>query len=390
MAVFSFHAMSKIYKVVSLKTVSGIIIFLLCLLAVGSLGLQSSSFSPEPSSPSAIPPKIKSIKIVAVGDIMAHLSLVNSSFSKEKKYDFVPAFNAVRPIIQKADIAIGNLETLFVNKQKISGYPKFNSPSELARDLKSVGFDLLTTANNHSLDYGEKGILDTLNTLKKYDIKHAGTSSSSSSQDHFAMIEKNGIKIAVMAYTCKTNGHKVPKGKNYLLNIYSKEYAEKEVLQAKKQKADLLISYIHFGEEYERFPNPEQYEVVNELETLGFNIIIGSHPHVLQPEKNNIESNRYAIFSLGNFISGQRTRFTDIGMILEFEIQKHVSSNRTYIHRVNHIPTFAQNKKGIVSVVPLKTVEEKLTKVYAQKLTYNKQNMYKDVLGHVKGGVYLD
>jgi len=204
------------------------------------------------------------------------------------------------------------------------------------------------------------------------------------------LIEKNGIRIAIMAYTCKTNGHKVPKGKEYLLNIYSKKIAEQEVESARKQQADILISYVHFGEEYERYPDPEQYRVVKELEDLGFNIIIGSHPHVLQPEKNKIEKNRYAVFSLGNFISGQSTKFTDIGMMLEFEIQKNASDNKTSIQKVTHMPTFTKKSNGVISVVPLQSVDDDLTRLYANKLTYNKQSMHKDILGHVKGGVYLD
>lgn len=367
------------------------VIAFLCLLVLGSLVIQAASKTPDPLPEPlpVVPEPPKKISIVAVGDIMAHMSLINAARQKDKSYDFSPAFKDISPYLSGADIAIGNLETLFVAGKAPSGYPRFNAPPALARDLKKAGFDVLTTANNHSLDYSAKGVVDTIQALDKHGLLHAGTADTAT-KNSFALVEKNGVRIAVMAYTCSTNGLKLPKGKDYLLNRYSKELVAREVAQAQGMNADLMVGYVHFGDEYDRFPSREQYRIVSEMEQAGFQIILGSHPHVLQPEINRINKDRYVIFSLGNFISGQRARFTDVGMILKFDIEKNLASNKTSILKVAHIPTVTRNVKGTVSVLTLESLDEKMTSLYAKKLTYNRESLYKDTLGHVKGGVYLD
>lgn len=335
------------------------------------------------------------IEIVAVGDIMMHLSQIESAYDKKTdQYDFTPQFSAVKKQISAADIAIGNLETTFTPGKKPTGYPRFNAPAALARDLATTGFDLLVTANNHSLDYGEAGILGTLSALQKNKIVPVGTSRSAEETRRPVVVERNGIKVAFLAYTCATNGLKRPKNKPYLLNLYADKKVQADVALARKAGADLILGYVHFGQEYERYPGPDQYRIAAEMRKAGVHVVLGSHPHVVQPENNRISRKQYTLFSLGNFISGQRGRFTDIGLMLQLRVVKTHPGGMTIIDQVAHTPTYVQRKKKgkrlAYGVVPLKQVDARLSKRYRSQLTYNKTSLNSDLLGHIRGGVYLE
>jgi poly-gamma-glutamate capsule biosynthesis protein CapA/YwtB (metallophosphatase superfamily) len=336
-----------------------------------------------------------SLEIVAVGDIMMHLSQVKSAYDEKKdRYDFSPQFSEIKDQISRADIAIGNLETTFTPGQKMTGYPKFNTPAALARDLKKTGFDLLVTANNHSLDYGEDGIIGTLDALKKNGLIAVGTGRSWEDEMQPVIVERNDIKVAFLAYTCGTNGVQLPEKKPYLLKLFSKKQVAKDVAAAQRGGVDLILAYIHFGAEYERFPGTEQYKIASVLRQSGVHIVLGSHPHVIQPENKRLSQKQYTLFSLGNFISGQRTRFTDIGLMLNLRLVKRHPAGVTTIEQVSYTPTYVKRswkKAGVdYSVVPLQQVDKHLSKLYRSKMTYNKVSLRQDVLGHIRGGVYLE
>jgi poly-gamma-glutamate synthesis protein (capsule biosynthesis protein) len=296
------------------------------------------------------PPKIERATIAVVGDIMCHKGQLSTAYQSEKgSYDFTLLFREVEPYLKSTDLTIGNLETTLAGKGLgYSGYPRFNSPDELARDLKAVGFDVLTTANNHCLDKGEKGLLRTLEVLDANGLYHTGTFASKEERKPL-LIEINGIRIAILAYTYGTNGIPIPKSKDYLVNLIDLEQAQQDISKAKEEGADFIIASLHFGTEYRRTPTEEQRGIAQQFFAMGTDIIFGSHPHVLQPmekgkriNNDGTETETFIIYSLGNFISGQRDRYTDSGVILNVEIEKDFAANKTSISCIDYIPTVVQ------------------------------------------------
>lgn len=285
----------------------------------------------------------KELRMMVVGDIMMHMPQIEAGFTGEK-YDFSPFFEEVAPLFKEADLVMGNLETTFGGPERgYSGYPLFSAPDALAHALKDAGFDVITTANNHSLDTGEKGLLRTIDQLEAVGLLRTGTFRSQEERDTILTVTKNGITIAILAYTYGTNGIPIPDGKEYLVNLLDQSLIKADIEQAKK-KADFVSVAIHFGAEYQVEPNEEQRRWVDQLFDWGADLIFGSHPHVLQPLEHRTWENEeergegLVIFSLGNFISNQRDEPRDIGGILDITLTK-TESERS-INSVNFIPTY--------------------------------------------------
>ncbi|MCK7520783.1 MAG: CapA family protein [Ignavibacteriales bacterium] len=219
-------------------------------------------------------------------------------------------------------------------------YPQFNSPSDLADALKNAGFDLLTTSNNHSLDRGEIGIRKTIDELKNRGISYNGTFVSEADRDSIRIINIRGIVIAFLAYSYGTNGNPIPSGKSYLINMIDYDLIRKDIEKAKLLKPDLVLVHYHFGQEYQREPNQYQQEVVAKTIEMGADIIIGGHPHVLQPVKF-IESSQsvfdsvFVAYSLGNFISNQQWRYSDAGGVLTLSISKNIYDKSIKVSELN-------------------------------------------------------
>ena len=287
------------------------------------------------------------ISLVATGDIMCHNSQYNDA-AKNGTYDFSYVFEDVTDIISSADVAIGNLETTFAGKERgYSSYPTFNTPEQLATNLKDAGFDILTTANNHSLDTGYKGIEGTIANLDEVGILHTGTFDSPEKKDEILIKNVNGINIAVLSYTYGTNGIPVPKGKEYCINLIDKDLIKTHLDKAKELKPDLIIVSMHWGEEYLLKPNKEQNELADFLFENGADIILGSHPHVLEKmEKREIEledgtkKDGFVIFSLGNFVSGQKKANTRNSIILSLKITKNGQTGKMSIDEADYTPIY--------------------------------------------------
>ena len=287
------------------------------------------------------------ISLVATGDIMCHNSQYNDA-AKNGTYDFSYVFEDVTDIISSADVAIGNLETTFAGKERgYSSYPTFNTPEQLATNLKDAGFDILTTANNHSLDTGYKGIEGTIANLDEVGILHTGTFDSPEKKDEILIKNVNGINIAVLSYTYGTNGIPVPKGKEYCINLIDKDLIKTHLDKAKELKPDLIIVSMHWGEEYLLKPNKEQNELADFLFENGADIILGSHPHVLEKmEKREIEledgtkKDGFVIFSLGNFVSGQKKANTRNSIILSLKITKNGQTGKMSIDETDYTPIY--------------------------------------------------
>ena len=230
------------------------------------------------------------IKMSAIGDIMCHNSQYKDAYnSKTGTYDFSYVFEDIKEYISSADIAIGNLETTFAGKQKgYSNYPRFNTPEQLATDLKEFGIDVLSTANNHCMDTNFAGLVSTLKYLDEAGIEHIGTSETRENQKQILIKDINGIKIAFLAFTYGTNGIPVPSDKSFSVNLIDDKLILEQIELAKKQSPDLICVNMHWGIEYQTKQNIEQERLTNLLFQNGVDIILGSHPHVLQPMEKKI------------------------------------------------------------------------------------------------------
>lgn len=263
----------------------------------------------------------KNVSLLFVGDVMQHSPQIKGAYNpKTDRYEYEHSWQFIKPVISEADIAIANLEVTHAGKP-YSGYPQFSAPDDLSRALRNVGFDVILTANNHSCDGGSKGVVRTLDVLDSFKLPHTGTFRNKDERDknYPLIVEKNGIKIAVLNYTYGTNGLyvKAPLIINYIDSAVMKKDFEKA-----KQQADYIICTMHWGEEYKSLPNAKQKSWEKYCYELGADMVVGSHPHVIQPVERKIINgkDKLTAYSLGNFVSNQRDRYKNGGMILRSTI----------------------------------------------------------------------
>ena len=246
--------------------------------------------------------EVYKLKLLATGDGLIH-SVIYRSYYKNGVYDFTDAVKYVKDIVKDYDIAYYNQETPTGDDSiAYSGYPMFYTPSAYVDAMQDVGFNTVSLASNHSLDKGEKGVLNTIKYFKTTNMLYNGMNDSEKMRNNFTIKEKNNITYTMLSYTTKTNGLSTPKGKEYLINIYDKEQVKKDI-EAIRDKVDVLIVAMHWGIEYINMPNDEEKEIAEYLSSLGVDIIIGNHPHILQPITKI--GNTIVMYSLGNFISNQ-------------------------------------------------------------------------------------
>jgi poly-gamma-glutamate capsule biosynthesis protein CapA/YwtB (metallophosphatase superfamily) len=313
-------------------------------------------------------------RLIAVGDIMMHLPQTRSGYNPATRtYNFDSFFTEVSPLLSKGDWVIGNLETPLAGADLgYTGFPQFNAPPELADSLKQAGFNILTTTNNHSLDRREKGIIRTLENLRSRGIVPVGTAASPEEAEIITMVRHHDITMAVLAYTYGTNGIPVPEGKPYLVSLIDEERMKEDIDRARNLGADLITIALHFGNEYQPEPTKEQQALVAALFREGADIILGSHPHVLQPYEivdvttvEGIHKKGIVIYSMGNFISNQdrflnRNKPTDVGVIFEVGIRKHFPSLTVELIDIKTTPTYVHKHqvegKLQYRILPLESV----------------------------------
>lgn len=262
------------------------------------------------------------LSLLFAGDIMGHDSQIASAYDPIKKaYDYSSCFQFVKPYIDSVDLAIGNLELTLAGRP-YTGYPEFGSPDALGVTLKEVGFDVLVTANNHCVDRGRKGLERTIEMLDSFKIAHTGTfvDTVSRMNDSPLLVEKNGFRLALLNYTYGTNGIAVPKPT--IVNHLDTATMRKDLIKAKESKPDAIIIFTHWGSEYQGLPSKGQKDLTEFCFKHGAQLVIGAHPHVLQPMEWRKEKNQFVAYSLGNYVSGQRKRYTDGGSMAYIELQK--------------------------------------------------------------------
>lgn len=314
------------------------------------IDIQSKE-DPQPS----VPTFTTEARLLAVGDIMMHGYQIIAGYNKETDtYNFDHFFSHVKDILAEGDWVIANLETTTAGKeQKFTGYPMFNAPVEIIDALKEAGFNIVTHANNHTMDRYELGVIRTRDALEERGLYTTGTARSPEEREQILLVEKNGITLAVLAYTYGTNGIPIPQGKDYLVNLIDEERIIEDIEMAKKLNADVVAVSLHFGIEYQLNPNKEQIELAHNLIEAGADIILGSHPHVVQPyevievqdEQGNVRKG-VIIYSMGNFISAQVGVERNLGLIFGLTIRKQMPEGTIEIDEITTIPTWVHRYKS--------------------------------------------
>lgn len=250
------------------------------------------------------------IKAKFFGDTMAHIGQVQYALAYGGgDYDFSNQFSYIKDYVKDSDLAITNYETTSDPNREYSGYPAFNTPANYLKNIKEAGFDVVTTANNHALDTDEEGVQTTIEAIKEAGLDFVGTKAKDS--DKILYKEINGIKVAILAYTYGANGKEDllnVRDEVSSLNYLNEENIKSDIEEAKKNSADFIIVYPHWGIEYESYPTDETIKLAHEMVDWGADLVIGNHPHVVQPvEVYKSEDGREGIiaYALGNFISKQ-------------------------------------------------------------------------------------
>lgn len=285
------------------------------------------------------------VTVSAVGDIMCHGTQLKYAYNvQDKSYDFNPVFSELGDFFRGRDLMLGNVETVFAGEKKgFKGYPVFNTPESLLDAIDSSGFDVIFTANNHAMDMNVEGLLRTYEEINKRSMIPIGTFNSQNDRDSVRVINSKGIKIAFVAYTYGTNGFDPPESKKFVVNVIDKELIENDLALADSLNPDLVLVYFHFGGEYKRYPNDFQNDIVKHTINNGADVILASHPHVMQPvdfyksTSGRIDSG-FVAYSMGNFVSNQRWRYSDAGSVINFSINKNFDKDSVYVSDVTYLP----------------------------------------------------
>lgn len=320
------------------------------------------------------------ISLLFAGDAMQHQSQLDAAKTREG-YDYSSYFKHIKNLIDSVDIAIVNLETTLPGK-RYTGYPTFGSPDAYAYSLKDAGFDVFLTSNNHSVDKGSKGIERTIKMLDSIGVKHLGSYIDQEKREllYPMMIVKNGIRVAMLNYTYGTNGINIPAPN--IVNLIDKKQILLDIEDAKRMNPDIIIANMHWGDEYFLKPNKEQKDLADFLIKNGVRIVIGGHPHVVQPidirkENNSIEN--IIVYSLGNFISGMKKVNTDGGMMVRIDLSKDENGNIN-INDCNYSLIWVhkplENGRINYQLIPVVEYENESGKEELGELAYSKMTIF--------------
>lgn len=310
------------------------------------------------------------LRLIFAGDIMGHSPQIKSAETAPGKYDYTPCFRYVKPVLSKADLAIGNLELTLPGKPPYTGYPMFRSPDALAPALKDAGFDILVTANNHSNDSRGQGVANTIEVLQQQGFLQTGTFKNQRERSALypLMVYKDGFKLAFLNYTYGTNG--VPTEAPTIVNLIDTVQIKADLAEARARQPDCIIVVMHWGLEYQLAENAEQRALARLLIAHGADMVIGAHPHVVQPIKkesatapDGTRREAVVVYSMGNFISNQQQANTDIGILFQVEIVKNKGVSKARVGRYGYIPVWryihkAANGKSTYFALPVGRVEQ--------------------------------
>ncbi|CAN5237757.1 CapA family protein [soil metagenome] len=307
------------------------------------------------------------ISLLFTGDIMQHDSQITAAHDPSSgKYDYKPCFQYVKPILAAPDLTFGNLEVTLAGPP-YKGFPQFSAPDELLDALRDAGYDVLVTANNHCVDRGKRGLERTIELLDQSEVLHTGTFKDSSAfiANNPLIIESKGFRFSLLNYTYGTNGLAV-----YSPNIVNRidtVQIRKDIQKARTQNTDATIIFMHWGQEYQNLPNAVQRKLADFCFKLGVKIVIGAHPHVLQPMEWRKEKDQLVVYSLGNFVSGQRDRYKNGGAMIHIDLQKIIQPDKTSSVSLKDVTyslvgvSRAADVKRTYYIVPLEQFEQDST-----------------------------
>lgn len=292
--------------------------------------------------------RTRTASLSAVGDILIHGTVYNSA-KTDDGYDFDPMFGKVKPYLEKSDITVANSESIIGGAGiGLSSYPSFNSPFEVGDALKNAGVDVVAMANNHTLDRGISAIENAASHWDAIGMMRTGSYLSEEERDQIPIMTVNDITFSFLSYTYGTNGIPTPAGKDYLVNRIDKELIKSD-LQHAASHSEVVVLNLHFGDEYQPLPNNYQKDIAHFAAENGADIILGHHPHVLQPPawiETSDGRQVFVIYSLGNFLSGQNEIPRQIGTIFSIEVEKKIGpdSSELTLKNPSFTNTFVKNK----------------------------------------------
>ena len=321
-------------------------------------GIRETAPTPQPL------PEPRSARIRAVGDLITHQVQLDSAKREDGSYDFHPQYERIADVLADADYTIANLETTIGRRDNraYSGFPNFNTPESLLDTLKDAGIDFLTLANNHIMDRGFEGLQLTVENVARWGFDYAGANRTPEEKERTVVVEVNGVRIGMLCYTEMTNGMKKKKdnspARKYGVNYMSDADFEADVRRLRDAGAEVVIALPHWGVEYRREPTQSMEEKARELVAAGVDVVLGSHPHMVEPvtwieaTAESGEARRGLVaYSLGNFISNQGKRYTDSGMLLEFTLKERETGGFD-VTDVKVMPTFCWRRPGLIQTLP--------------------------------------
>jgi hypothetical protein len=299
----------------------------------------------------------RSFTIAATGDFLIHLPVADRAralgAARGMAFDFGPMLDDVRAELTAADLAICHLETpLSADDRNVSGYPRFNTPRELASAIVAAGYDSCSTASNHSLDRGEPGVRATLDVLDAAGLAHAGTSRSAEEAGTPELHDVNGVRVALLAYTYGLNGLSLPSGRSWLVNVIDPQLILDDARRARAAGAQFVMVQLQWGQEYQSRPTAEQQSLARSLlASPDIDVIVGHHVHVLQPVERI--GGKFVVYGIGNFLSNQNPQCCPLaaqdGVIVTLHVEE--SDGRFAVARVTYTPTWVERGPYVVRPV---------------------------------------
>lgn len=309
--------------------------------------------SPEPEEPLFQP---ISIRLRAAGDNLIHSSIYNQAKGRatDGGYDFGYAYENIAGLVKDCDVAMMNQETVIAPIYEPSDYPCFNSPVELQQEMLDLGFTVFNQANNHVLDKGEKGILSALDQWKTHpEALVTGVYENEADYENIRVKEINGLTFAFIGMTEMTNGLSLPEGSQVVILHTAEEEKIKTRIEKARSLADVVVINTHWGQEYTHTPNDGQTSLAQKMADWGADLIVGHHPHVLQPiQWLDTADGRKVLcaYSLGNFISAQDKGARMIGGILDVTFTKETAESRPVISSAGLIPVITHYDGGFRNI----------------------------------------
>lgn len=320
--------------------------------------------------------KTASVSFLSVGDNLIHDGIYEQANKRAggSNYDFSYCYKNIASSVSSVDIATINQETIISKSNQPSGYPLFNSPEQVGDELVNIGFDVINMANNHMLDKNTKGLTEAIEYWNsKQGVVKTGAYLNQSDLDNVEYIEKNGLKIGLVGVTQYTNGLSLPSGSELKIIYTSDEATIEKKIKAAKEQCDMVLVNVHWGNEYTTVPTDSQRQLAVKMAGWGANVIIGHHPHVIEPVEwiDNKDGTRTLVaFSLGNFISQQATPARVIGGMLHYSVTKDFNTNSVTVTDVTFEPIITQYVRGKydVQIIPLSQYTDALAKQQASRL----------------------